>query len=114
MASLRQALKDRANNVDFTSKTTGFQSVACGKTGVLLIWRLPGSIPDLLNLISGECGLGICILQFATPLHIGHPNLHSSLRTIAVGQWLANQVATQYFRLCRLHGLYCIFFFTTL
>lgn len=56
MASLRQALKDRANNVDFTSKTTGFQSVACGKTEVLLIWRLPGSIPDLLNPItSGEC-----------------------------------------------------------
>lgn len=63
MASLRQALKDRANNVDFTSKTTGFQSVACGKTEVLLIWRLPGSIPDLLNPISGECGPGICILQ---------------------------------------------------
>ena len=69
MASLRQALKDRANNVDFTLKTTSFQSVACGTTGVLLIWRLPGSIPDLLNPVSGECGLGICILQFATSPH---------------------------------------------
>ena len=63
VAILRQALKDRANNVDFTLKTTGFQSVACGTTRVLLIWSLPSSIPDLLNPISGECGLGICILQ---------------------------------------------------